>query len=288
MFQFFTTLSSQHTESANFMEIIPLTIIIILILGFFRIMFSATSDFTGEYILRNFVNRYFLIRPIKQEHLHILERKSLYYKNLNAKNKMLFAKRVGKFIAMKKFVAKGDLKDVTDEMKTLIAASAIKITFGYPAIYFQSFWKILIYPDEYFSTITKKRHHGEINLRGLMVFSWKRFKEGYDNYEDGINLALHEMAHALIAENRTNNFEFDFLNNDYLQAFDKLFQTEKEKILKENNSFFRNYAATNEHEFFSVVVENFFERPEELYSYNPNLYKITSKILRQDLLKNQN
>lgn len=270
------------------MEIIPLTIIIILVLGFLRIMFSATSDYTGEYIIRHFVNRYLLIRPIKLEHLHILERKSEYYQNLNEANKRLFAKRVGKFISMKKFIARGNLKEVTDEMKTLIAASAIKITFGYPAIYFQSFWKIIIYPEAYYSTITKKRHHGEINLRGLMVFSWKRFKEGYENYEDGVNLALHEMAHALIAENRTNNYEFDFLNNENLIAFDDYFKVEKEKILKDDKSFFRNYAAVNEHEFFSIVVENFFERPKELNKYDNNLYKLTSKILKQDLLTQHN
>lgn len=267
------------------MEFIPQAIIAILIIGFIRIMFSATSDYSGEYIFRNFFNRYFLLKPIRPEHLQILEQKSEYYKNLNTKNKKLFAKRVGKFIAMKKFIARGNLKEVTDEMKTLIAASAIKITFGYPSIYFQSFWKIIVYPDTYYSTITKKRHHGEINLRGLMVFSWKKIEEGFKNYNDGVNLALHEMAHALIAENRTNNLEFDFLKFEDLITFDEFFLVEKEKILKDDSSFFRNYAATNEHEFFSVVVENFFERPKDLFEYNSELYSITSRILNQNLLK---
>ena len=54
---------------------------------------------------------------------------------------------------------------------------------------------------------------------------------------------------------------------------------------KDQNSFFRKYGSVNEHEFFSVVVENFFERPAELYEYNPKLYALTAKIMRLNTLK---
>jgi MtfA peptidase len=38
----------------------------------------------------------------------------------------------------------------------------------------------------------------------------------------------------------------------------------------------------NQHEFFSVAVENFFERPQALKSAMPELYTIVSKLLNQD------
>ena len=266
-------------------ELIPLVIIFLLAFSLLRILFTGFTDLIGGFILRDFINRYFLFRPIKLEYLHILEKKSQFYQKLSRKNKKIFEKRVNKFIEMKKFIPRGGLHSVTDEMKTLIAATAVQITFGYPTIYFRHFWRIIIYPDTYYSTITKQRHHGEINLLGIIILSWKKFKEGYEDYKDGRNLALHEMAHALIAENRTANSESNFLDNDLLKVFDNYYQSEKEKISKDENSFFRNYGAANEHEFFSVAVENFFERPAEFYEYNPGLYAITGKILKQDLLK---
>ena len=266
-------------------ELIPTAIILILALSLLRIFFKGFTNLVGGFIWRDFFNRYFLILPLKLEYLHILEKKSKFYQKLSPENKKLFEKRVNKFIAMKKFIPRGELKKVTDEMKTLIAATAVQITFGYPHIYFRHFWRILIYPDTYYSTITKKRHYGEINLHGLIILSWKKFVEGFKNYADGRNLALHEMAHALIAENRTDNSEFNFIDNDLLKVFDNYYQAEKEKIKNNDNSFFRNYGATNEHEFFSVAVENFFERPAEFYEYNPGLYAITGRILKQDLIK---
>jgi len=38
----------------------------------------------------------------------------------------------------------------------------------------------------------------------------------------------------------------------------------------------------NEHEFFGVAVENFFERPQEFKNAIPDLYAILSKLLNQD------
>jgi Mlc titration factor MtfA (ptsG expression regulator) len=36
------------------------------------------------------------------------------------------------------------------------------------------------------------------------------------------------------------------------------------------------------HEFFSVAVENFFERPQEFKTILPELYSILAQLLRQD------
>jgi MtfA peptidase len=38
----------------------------------------------------------------------------------------------------------------------------------------------------------------------------------------------------------------------------------------------------NEHEFFAVAVENFFERPQEFKNAIPELYAILIKLLNQD------
>ena len=71
--------------------------------------------------------------------------------NLNFTNKRLFEKRVQKFIDKKEFKSGNGLDHVTPEMKTLIAASAIQITFGLPGVFFEHFEVIHVHRETYFS-----------------------------------------------------------------------------------------------------------------------------------------
>lgn len=227
------------------------------------------------------------ILPLKEKYRRHLENYFLYYKNLPSRQKSKFEKRVQHFINIKQFHARGFQK-VTDEMKALIAASAVQITFGLPGIFFSHFKKILIYPDKYFSTINKKHHKGEVNPRhGVIVLSWQAFVEGYVDHQDSINLGLHEMAHALRLENSIVNNEYRFLKEDLLEAWKIEAAREVKKSKSEaTSSIFRSYAFTNEHEFFAVAVENFFERPGNFADYNPELYNTLVRLLNQDPLQN--
>jgi len=226
------------------------------------------------------------ILPIKEKYRRHLEKYFLYYKNLPSRDKSKFEKRVQHFINIKQFHARG-FEEVSDEMKALVAASAVQLTFGLPGIFFSHFKKILIYPDKYFSTINQKNHKGEVNPKhGVIVLSWQAFVEGYVDHQDSINLGLHEMAHALRLENSIVNNEYRFLNEDMLEAWKIEAAKEVQKSKSESNSFFRSYAFTNEHEFFAVAVENFFERSEKFADYNPHLYNTLAKLLNQDPLKN--
>ncbi len=226
------------------------------------------------------------ILPLKEKYRRHLENYFLFYKKLPSRQKSKFEKRVQHFINIKQFHARGFDK-VSDEMKALIAASAIQITFGLPGIFFSHFKNILIYPDKYFSTINQQHHKGEVNPRhGVIVLSWQAFVEGYVDHQDSINLGLHEMAHALRLENGIVNNEYRFLNEDLLEAWKIEAAREVEKNKAGDNTIFRSYAFTNEHEFFAVAVENFFERPGLFADYNPRMYNAMAKLLNQDPLEN--
>lgn len=51
-----------------------------------------------------------------------------------------------------------------------------------------------------------------------------------------------------------------------------------------NSSYFRNYAFTNVDEFTSLILEHFFETPDQLRIAFPELYDIVKKMInyRQD------
>ncbi len=208
----------------------------------------------------------------------------LYYQNLGEENKKRFEMRVQAFIDANEFIPRS-YTHVTDEMKALIAASAVQLTFGFSHINFEHFSKILIYKDDYYSKITRKYHAGEVNMRGLIVLSWLNFVHGYKDHTDGKNLGLHEMAHALRLENSIENGEYDFIDASLLDLFHELATKEIHLIKRGQAFFFRHYAAMNMHEFFAVAIENFFERPKKFQEYNPQLYQCVCELLKQNPLK---
>ncbi len=221
--------------------------------------------------------------PIRPHYRGILKKHFTFYNQLPAKSKKLFEKRVQYFIHLKKFIARGRGVDyVTEEMKVLVAASAVQITFGLPKVFLKNFHSILIFGDTYYSKISHNYHKGEVNpRRGLIVLSWKYFVDGYLDKSDGINLGLHEMAHALHIENGIWNGEWGFLHRPALRKWEKIAKTEMEKA-KTGESILRAYAGTNSYEFFACAVEVFFEKPFELKGYSLEMYDLLSGILNQN------
>lgn len=226
----------------------------------------------------------FAFTKIQEKYRIPLHKYFKYYHTLNPVEKKLFEKRVQKFINLKTFIPRG-MDIVTDEMKALIAASAIQLMSGFPKIYFAHFKRILVYPDNYYSEISMRYHKGEVNMGGLIVLSWKNFVEGYIDHKDGRNLGLHEMAHALRLENAVRNEEYGFLDDELLKIWTDLCYREIHKMEDGESDFFRSYAATNSHEFFAVAVENFFERSQEFHDWHPKMYNCLAQMLNQDPLR---
>ncbi len=241
-----------------------------------------------KYIFGETATSYLHFKPLQSSYKKALTEHFTYYKNLNPKYKKIFEQRVQRFIDLKQFVPR-NFKDIPDEIKAIIAASAIQLTFGLPRIYLKHFSKILIYPDDYYSVIFRRYHQGEVNLHGgIIVLSWKNFARGYMNDKDGRNLGLHEMAHALRLENEINNGEYGFFSKPLLNSWRKEADKTIEYIQNGGNGFFRDYAATNRDEFFAVAVENFFEKPEAFKEKHPVLYELLTQLLHQDPIKIKN
>ncbi|WP_343850793.1 zinc-dependent peptidase [Algoriphagus jejuensis] len=206
-----------------------------------------------------------------------------YFRRLPAPHKREFVHKLEQVLTLKKFVGRGELRQVTDEMKLLIGATLVMVTFGWKNFRLSYFHTFLIYPDDYYSTINQTYHRGEVNPRhGLIVLSWKSFVCGLTREDDGINLGIHEMAHALklvhfILESGERGFD-----PESWRLYCEVRAGEMAKLSAAENSFFRSRAAADEHEFFAVMLENFFERPHEFFLHHEELYLIAFKLMRQD------
>ncbi len=221
------------------------------------------------------------VLPMPQAYQVILEKYFPFYNQLDNSEKNRFAQKVCTFMYGKRFIPR-NINEVSIEARVLIAATAVQLTFGLTDNYLQHFNKILVYPDDYYSSITKRFQKGEVNPRfGIIVISWQSFIEGFIHPTDAVNLGLHEMAHALRLENMIRSEEYKFFDAELITEFDEHAMSLCQ-VTNWSDTFFRPYACANEHEFFSVAVENFFERPVEFKTTMPELYSILSKLLNQD------
>jgi len=223
---------------------------------------------------------------VPQVYRDILLKYFRYYQQLLPADRARFERKVANFIGGKVFIPRG-VSEVTIEARVLIAAAAVQLTFGLKDVRLDHFRRILVYPNDYYSSITKRYHRGEVNPRfGMIVLSWQSFIDGYITPGDSVNVGLHEMAHALRLENILRSEDFPpFFDDTLLMQFDDFGLDFCRQTVVNPERFFRPYACTNPEEFFAVAVENFFERPAQFRREFPEIYSVMMRLLNQDPLQ---
>ena len=265
----------------NSEEIMPVFLIAFVWAAFLSIIGFTLYSFIKHYFETLFGLEVFLKPVNKAEWLAILEKEFSFYNKLPPKSKKLFLKKLSYFYHGKNFIPKSGI--VLDERKKiLICASAAQLTFGLPLLKLPHFKDILIYPSSYYNKRTKKNHVGEVNTQGVIVFSWEHIQKGFDNQEDGYNVALHELAHALRFEDYYPNEERHFLKQEDVNQLQRIYDDVKGLAQTQLPTFLNKYAFSNLEEFFAVSVESFFERPVAFKKNMPDLYACMSNLLNQD------
>jgi Mlc titration factor MtfA (ptsG expression regulator) len=221
------------------------------------------------------------ITPLPQEERNVLKKGSAYYNALTAADRRKFEKRVKEVLFEKEWIGRG-IK-ITREVKVHIAASLVQLTFGLEHLLLLHFQRFIIHPSAYRDRLTGRFHLGGVAPgAGTVSLSWEHFEAGYADPADARNLGLHELAHAFWFENTIPNQEDDLIPEELLKQWKSAAQAEIERIKSGNSRLFRDYAGTNQAEFFAVAVEYFFEQPVQLKEKAPDLYDLMRRILKQD------
>jgi len=214
-----------------------------------------------------------------------LNRKYKYYSDLPWELKLKFLRIVRDHFEYFQFVPRNRMT-LTAGMKAIICSGASQLVLFLPAESLTFFTKIIVYPDSYKSKYTHKVHKGEVNPGfRLIVFSWKGVVAGMEKTDDGLNLLLHEFAHALWLEHKLMHREYSVLEPRWVARFEELASFEMKNLKADKHHFFRLYAFENIEEFFAVAVENFFERSEKFKAELPDLYHVLTNLLKQDPLR---
>ena len=204
-----------------------------------------------------------------------------YFNRLPTELKKRFLERTYYFKNHKNFHYVGMNEQA--EIPILISAAAAQITLGLEKFELSYFKDIYVTPDAYKTDGATEAYIGHVAPNGIYL-SWKYFLQGFSDGADNVNVAIHEMAHALAHENFIEELGVD---EDFRTDFEKFSATcgpEMAKWFVSRSSYLRPYAFTNFQEFWAVSVEAFFENPAELKLHLPALYQALCNVLNQDLL----
>jgi Mlc titration factor MtfA (ptsG expression regulator) len=240
-----------------------------------------------SYVMRRkkpfFIHVPFFLRKLDARKKSILRNKFRFYNKLTQKHQLIFEHRVASFIKDKDFIGREGL-EVTEEMKVLISATAVMLTFGFRDFYIGLLNRIFIYPGEFYSLAREEFHKGEFNPKlKTLVLSWKDFRKGFENYHDNINLGIHEFAHAIhLNSMKERDISSTIFSDSFKELTDLLTNEEQLRKALIKSKYFREYAYTNQFEFLAVVIETFIESPDELKSQFPEVYDKTKQMLNFD------
>lgn len=212
-----------------------------------------------------------------------LQRFSGYYRMLGPERRE-FKRKVWEFIRENEFVGREGVR-VRLPLKCIIASHAVQLSFRLSEYAYSYYERIIIYRDYYKSRLTNRYHKGEVNpgLR-LIVFSMKGISESLNRPDDGLNVMLHEFAHALWLEHLLMHKEYNVFDPNLFVSFQDLIRAEMQRYTQDETHFFRKYAFQNTAEFFAVAVENFFERPQAFNSALPGLFAALARLFRHNPL----
>jgi len=229
-----------------------------------------------------FIHNFFKAFQLSPLHKRILERDILFYQKLNSRHKKYFEHRVLKFLNKYKIEGRDGLI-ITEEIKVMIAACYTKLNFGKVDYISNAFDKIILFPKAFLSPYTSQMHVGEFNpSRSLVVLSWHHFKFGYENNTNNLNVGLHEFAHVLKHESLRSFDRTSMRFSRNLKRLKNMIQQtgKMDRLVSEN--YLRNSAFYDNHEFFAVLVEHYFETPHLMKQKYPLLFRSMTKLLNFD------
>ncbi len=236
--------------------------------------------------------------PFKEEYRTYLK-STPHYVNLSAEEQHKIERSIIIFSGTKEFI--GVRLEITDEMKIIIAFYAcLLLLHKTVSNCYDNVKTIIVYPNavvfdniQASNGIYKKEQFlidGQATIDTVIIIWNDAKKEAYHLRHN--NVIVHEFAH-----------EIDYMDgvpdgvpplekskyNAWTQEFYSDYKKLNEVILKNRDwgkyKLLGSYAASSEAEFFAVVTERFFESPQSLKKYFPELYNELKDFFELDTIE---
>jgi Mlc titration factor MtfA (ptsG expression regulator) len=225
-----------------------------------------------------------LTQPFPEAWRELLLDRYDHYDRLSEDLRARFEDDIRLFLAEKRIT--GVEMEVGDELRLLVAASAVTLSVGWPEYDWDQLTEVLLYPqafdrDRDYSFDAGGPLVGEAHSWGTVILSVPALLRSFEDPDDGYHVGIHEFAHLLDA----NHTRFDGIpaGLDPRRTAEWVGTVEKEmERLERGKSVLDPYGGESPAEFLAVAVEAFFETPLALRQRHRELYAILSEYFAQD------
>ena len=223
------------------------------------------------------------VTPVPEVYKKILQQEVPFYQQLNAAQQKSFENRLQQFLSGVKITG---VKTVVEDIdRVLVAASAIIPIFNFEGWRYVNLHEVLLYPDSFNHDFEQHGAGRDIlgmvgsgAMNNIMILSQFELRQAFSNKTGKNNTAIHEFVHLVDkTDGSIDGVPAFILDKQYLLPWLQRMREEID-LIRNDQSDIDAYGASNESEFFAVVSEYFFERPELLQEKHPELYELLLKI----------
>ena len=234
--------------------------------------------------------------PFPSEWEEIVQEEVPYWGMLDDAERAELRGHVQVLLHEKRFEGGGGL-EMTDRVRVSIAAQAGILLLGDDHDYFPLLRSIVVHPAPFLSQVTEigitgqpetreVLRAGESWGRGTVVLAWSSVLEGAVNPNDARNVVFHEFAHQLDSMAPHSSGAPALHDRGFYRLWAEhmgdAYRTLLDDLEHHRRTILDDYAATNAAEFFAVVTETFFERPNALRVRFPEVYDLLARFYTQD------
>ena len=207
---------------------------------------------------------------------------SAHYRRRSFELRSRFEEQVGLFLAERRIT--GVNVEATDELRVLVAASAVTISVGWQDYDWSEVREVLLYRDSFgrdFAHGPDADSAGVAHPWGIVILSVPSLRDSFEIPDDGYHVGIHEFAHLLDVEATRFDGIPSWLSDRGIREWEQLRDREMER-LQNGDSVLDEYGAFDRVEFLAVAMEGFFERPVALRENHRRLYEMLASYLHQD------
>jgi Mlc titration factor MtfA (ptsG expression regulator) len=222
-----------------------------------------------------------LAGPFPETWHALLEERYDHFDRLPDALRARFEHDVRIFLAEKRITGVG--VEATEELRVLVAASAVTLSLGWPDYDWDQLTEVLLYPHDFDRDYQfgAREISGQAHAWGTVILSVPTLQESFADPDDGYHVGLHEFAHVLDLEHTRFDGIPIGLPNARVAEWIRIMEKERER-LQRGKSVLDPYGADEPAEFLAVAVEAFFETPLAVRERHRELYALLRDYFGQD------